>query len=218
MSYSRMLVLIVFCTYCGGVSAESVFTLEPYAIGGVRSFSPDSTSGILLSFGAVKSIDRTVAHFSLTDIPASWESANLEIPLKNIDPGLPLGDMDVFAFFGDGIVSGDEWSAGSLYHHLDNIGGGTNTGPSVFNYEPSFHYVDISSLVIMGIESEHDFVSFVFRSAQSSDRYWMAPGSGTPAPTVEFLLVPEPSAFCLSMALVFSLCICRRRVGQTSRS
>jgi hypothetical protein len=158
----------------------------------------------------VKEIDHTVAHFRLADFGGGIDSARLRIRLQNIDPELPLGDLDVCSFFGDGTVSADEWNAGDFYYRVSGIAGGPSNG-DVMGYPPQTFEVDITPLIALGKSQGRQYVSFEFRPGTIPDRYWMAPNSKTPASDIQVTPVPEPTGVvCLAAACTWSL---RRRSG-----
>ncbi len=223
MTFLRVMILLVIGCFAGDdgmVNASQVLlstSIEANDVASIRNFSSSPSNAFLLTFGAIKSIDRTVVHFELPERLDDIQSAALTFALVNSDPDLPLGDLDIYSFYGDGIVSGDQWDAGRLYHRITDIAGedlwegGDRTGPR-FNTQ----VLELNVLPLLGPSAEqHDFVSFVFRPGQSTDRYFTGVGleqSSIPDPTLIISrAVPEPSTFpWLVIGLTFVL---RRRVS-----
>ena len=115
-SFCIILCLIVIPRICMAVS------LSPADMTGLRSFNNGATV-LLLTFDAVKSgtEDRTIAHFDISGLSGVVPLTMLNIPIRNIDPGLPEGTFEVYSFAGDGVVSTDEWNSGTLFHTFTGI-------------------------------------------------------------------------------------------------
>ena len=52
---------------------------------------------------------RTVFHFDLADVPATYSTVELAMPIHCLDMGPPDGEIDLGVFAGDGVVSLDEF-------------------------------------------------------------------------------------------------------------
>lgn len=113
----------------------------------------------------------------------------LKIPVRNIDSGGPDGTFEVYTFFGDGVVSTDEWASGSLSSTLTGL---------TLSFENL--YVDVTSQLQLGVDLTNPFLSFNFRTLLGNDRYDLALASPfVPAPTLEVgvTAIPEPASFSL---------------------
>jgi len=170
-------------------------TITPVDMTGLRSFD-GGANVLLLDFDAVKTgtEDRTIAHYDISVLTGTTLSAILEIPINNIDPGLPDGTFDVYAFTGDGVVSIDEWNAGVLEHAFTGVEGGNQT--------LSF---DITTLLLNSISNGDTYLSFNFRGGVGTDRYWLSDIFSLPDPTIN-TVVPVPAAvwlFVTGMGMLF---------------
>jgi hypothetical protein len=158
------------------IEASTQITITPTDMTGLRSLG----SLFVLSFEAVKKVgnleDRTVAHFYVGGLPEALPNASLSIPVDNIDPGTPGGIFEVYSFVGDGMVSTDEWDAGTLFHAFAGLPG-----------ERLTLSVDITELLQSAIENGDSYLSFNFR-AGNSDRYWLSDIVGLPEPSITIVL------------------------------
>ena len=136
-------------------STASADTIAPTEMLGLRSDS------LVLTFSAVKNPteDRTIAHFDISGLSGDVTGSTLNLGISNIDPNSPAGTLDVYSFAGDGTVSLDEWSTGSLFHNFAGIAGGYSTLT-----------VDISTLLADAILDGDTYLSFNIRTT-SSDRF-----------------------------------------------
>jgi len=175
---------IIFCSLISTAATASIIT--PTDMTGLRSFD-GGANVLLLSFDAVKSgtEDRTIAHFDISSLTYMPQSSIFDIPIDNIDPGLPGGIFEVYAFAGDGVVSIDEWNAGSLIHTFYGIEGGYST--------LSF---DITTLLQNAYTNGDTYLSFNFRAGDGTDRFWLSDVVGIAEPTITST-VPVPAAFWL---------------------
>jgi hypothetical protein len=181
-------------------------TIPASDMNGLRSLNGGSP--FVLASGDVNYTveDRTVAHFPMSQVYPSFSSVRLNIPLDDIDPNDPTGDLDVYAFNGDGIVSANEFNAGTFYYRITGISGNLST-PSV----------DVTSLVVNSLATHANYLSFVFRQHEDGDRYALYPAAPglLDIATLSVSVVPEPSAMAIAcIGLAFASC--RRR--QTSHS
>ena len=155
---------------------------------GLRSFD-NGVNVLLLGFTAVKPFfnfeDRTVAHFDASIFSGTVPMTTLDIPVDNIDAGDPTGIFNVYSFAGDGVVSGDEWDAGILFHSFTGLEG-----------DPETLSVDVTTLLQNSVDNNDPFLSFNFRSTQ--DRFNLSVG-GLDNATLEVANapVPEPSTMLL---------------------
>jgi len=180
-------------------SGLNAATITPADMTGLRSFDA-GVNVLLLTFDAVKTgtEDRTIAHFDISTLSGATLSAVLEIPINNIDPGLPAGTFDVYSFTGDGIVSIDEWNAGVLEQAFTGIEGGNQTLS-----------LDITTLLLNSISNNDTYLSFNFRGGVGTDRYWLSDINGLPDPVIN-TIVPVPAAVWLfvgGMGMLFGFSV-----------
>lgn len=169
-------------------------TLAASDAAGLRDFGDDGTVDLVLDFLAVKdgTEDRTVLHFPLAGLTPSFLSATLVVPVDNFDVGGDLGEIDVFFFGGDGVVSLDEYGAGLFL--------------TSFVADPDGTYnVDVGAQLsaLLGLGSTH--MAFRF-STTSDDRWFLGDIVGLPDPTLR--IVAEPAGLA---ALGLALAATRRR-------
>jgi hypothetical protein len=148
--------------------------ISPTAAAGIRLiFTMDPPDPFLLSFLAIKAIteDRTVLEFDISELGAI-EQAILDLPLSNIDPCGPPGIIDVFTYSGDGMITADEFFAGTLFTSFSNNGSGTVS-------------VDVTEAVRA---SESNFLGFRL-STTTSDRYDLGSIAGLPEPTLRITFI-----------------------------
>jgi hypothetical protein len=162
--------------------------LNPTDTEGIRRFPGGSP--FHLSFLSIKNTtvspgeetgDRTVTEFDIGALSGAIPSATLDLPLKNIDPGV-VGTIDVFTFSGNGIVTPDLFSEGTYF-------------TSFTNSQSSFEHVDVTSAVQSAVDAGVRFLGFRL-STMTSDRYFLGAIAGLPGPTLS--VVPEPSSFILT--------------------
>ena len=149
--------------------------LEPAAAAGLRSYD-DGRNVIILSFLSVKSgtEDRSILHYALDSVPATFTSARLDIPLENIDPGPPMGTFDVYQFSGFGDVRTGEWDLGTLVHSFTDLGGGIQVLS-----------IDVTPQLVSSKAVSLPFLSFNLRGGWGTDRYnFGALGLSAPVLTV----------------------------------
>lgn len=138
--------------------------VDPVDMRGIRE---TSINPILLNFSAIKEtsgfelIDRTVAHFDISSLMGDVSGSTLNIGILNLDPNAPTGILDVYVFAGDGTVSRDELTMGSLFHSFSGLSGVFQTLT-----------VDISALLSEANLNGDSFLSFNLR-ATDSDRYFL---------------------------------------------
>jgi len=167
---------------------------------GIRDSGDDGTPDAVLTFMAVKDIteDRTVLHFPLAGVPSAVLSATLVVPLDNFDVGVPLGEISVFVFAGDGVVSLDEYGAGSLF--------------AVFQADPSGTYlVDVSAALAAALLAGDTYLSFRL-STVDLDRWLFGSIVGLPDPTLR--IVAEPGGLALAAAGLALAARRRRALGR----
>jgi len=159
-------------------------TITPTDMTGLRSFDGGEII-FLLDFDAVKlgTEDRTVAHFDISGLTGFLPNATLNIPIDNFDPGIPDGVFEIYSFAGDGVVSTDEWDAGTPFHAFTTVPGGNQTLS-----------VDISVLLKTAVDNGDQYLSFSFRGG-NTDRYWLSDIAGLPEPSITIAL-PESKNDC----------------------
>ena len=147
-------------------------------ITGLRSFN-DGVGVTLLTFLAVKSgtEDRVVGHYDIGGLSGTVPTTTFDIPIANIDDGPPEGIFEVYNFAGDGVVSTDEWNAGTLFHTFTGIQGGIQTLS-----------VDVTSLLQAAVDAGDPFLSFSLRAGIGTDRYNMGA-------IVGIVGLPDPALF-----------------------
>jgi hypothetical protein len=187
--WSLLIAVVVFM-----VSEEvGALTITPVEMRGLRDVGGGP---FLLDFSAVKPqlpsglIDRTVAHFDISGV-TTVSNATLNLGISHLDPDPPDGSLDVYVFSGDGLVSTDEWAAGTLAHTFSGISGQLSTLT-----------VDITALFVAAVGNGDAYLSFNLGTVDS-DRYWLSHTIGGVAGTTDgagptfISLVPEPSAALL---------------------
>lgn len=165
----------------------SAAEINPSDIGTLRSFDGITVFDTEWDTNfAVKQIDRTIAHFDIANFPDTFASAILAIPITNFDPGQPEGAFAVYSFAGDGTVSTDEWSLGTLYQACNGL----------TSWEETLT-VDITNLVEEARGNNDSYLSFNFRQGEgTSDRFWLA-FNGGPGPAISTTVTPEPLSYLL---------------------
>jgi hypothetical protein len=192
----RILTILSACvSLCGPacpavVAAGFDIVLNATELRGLRSFDHTTASAFLLGVGSqpvkFETEDRTIGHFSLNTVTNDLDSAELRIPLSNFDPEPPLGTFGVLAFYGDGVVSPNEWDLGTLIQQFTEVGGQTTT-----------LIVNVSSTMKNGLMQRKPNVSFNFRGGPGTDRYFLGGSVGLPDSTILLHYVPEPSTLLL---------------------
>ncbi|RIK77076.1 MAG: hypothetical protein DCC67_13080 [Planctomycetota bacterium] len=168
--------------------------LDAHDITGLRG-------SLVLTFQAVKigTEDRVVAHFDLNGVEPGFEAAVLRIPLANWDPEPPAGSLGVYWFYGDGVVSADEWDAGMLLREVAGIEAPVATLA-----------VEVTSAVNEGLAQQQPYLSFVYRGGPS-DRYFLGSIVNLPDSTILLDYVPEPASWAMAGVGILAVGICRRR-------
>lgn len=142
------------------------FDLLPYDARGIRLIPP-LEEPILLDFLAVKggTEDRTVLEYDVGQLDLEQiDSVKLIIEAGNIDEGGEPGFIDVFTFNGDGIVSQNDFFAGSFFTTFE-----------ASNYL-NIVSVDVTDLVTNTIAMGNPFLGFRL-STTTTDRYWICDGA-----------------------------------------
>jgi hypothetical protein len=191
------------CVAAGGVAD---IVLGANQITGLRSFGSTTAGAFLLDFQAVKAgtEDRVVAHFNLNSVTSDLNSAELRIPLAIWDPGPPLGTFGVYSFYGDGVVSPDEWAAGTLLQQFTNIDGNSSITLRV----------DVTSAIKSGLTQGKPYLSFNFRGGPAFDRYFMGSIVGLPDSSILLHYVPEPNSLAIGSV---ALMVCALKTSRTRR-
>ena len=192
----------VLCCLVGFASFGYTAVIKAADITGLRS-SNNGGSVILLNFAAVNASneDRTVVHFELSTLSGVVPRATLNIPVANLDPGGQDGNFDVYSFFGDGVVSTDEWDSGVLFQSFSGLQDVRET-----------LLVDISRLVQASVNRNIPFLSFNFRG--SVDRYFLGDSIGLPDTSITVgevqTPVPAPSSALLFLSGLAAFVVWRR--------
>jgi len=173
--------------------------ITPVDMTGLRSFD-GGANVLLLTFDAVKLVteDRTIVHFDISGLSGTFSNTVLDIPINNIDPGLPGGIFEVYAFAGDGTVSIEEWSFGTLFQTFTGIAGGEQTLST-----------NITSLLQTAVDNGDTYLSLNFRGG-NNDRYWLSDIFSLPEPSIN--TVPLPPALWLFGFGLSLFCGMRRKV------
>ncbi|QJF51525.1 hypothetical protein [Roseobacter ponti] len=132
--------------------------IDPTDMRGLRDLG---AGPFLLDFSAVKggTEDRTIAHFDITGVGA-FASARLSLSLLNLDSF--DGTLDILSFAGDGLVSADEWDAGSYQGTITGIGGSLTT-----------QTFDITSLLQTAVADGQPWLSLNLLNAPASGRFFL---------------------------------------------
>jgi len=166
-------------------------------------------NGGVLTFASAKlyTEDRVLMHFYTGDLSGPVPKATLLIPTANWDYTYAptpdyVGIVNLYTFSGDGIVSRDEWNAGTLF---ETVGGLT---------EPNLLLeFDVTSLLQGVVDSGGQYLSFNLR-AGSRARFWFGYSVGLPNPSITISTIPVPSAATLlASALAAGLLGLRRKAG-----
>ncbi len=184
---TKILISLAFGIFAISIACNAsatILSLTPEDMTGLRSFN-HGASVSLLGFDAVKSgtEDRTIGHYDMNGLLDTFLSATLDIPIFNLDPGGTPGTFEVYSFNGDGVVSRDEWSFGTLIHTFKGI-----DDPQLILS------LDVTSNVLNAITGEFNFLSFNFRAGTGSDRYWLSDNCGLFAPTLNIDYAPAPGS------------------------
>ncbi len=139
---------------------------------GIRTISGQGP--LLLTFLAVKRTstpldDRTVAEFPLAPVAGPHTYA-LVLGMEDLDPGAPAGTVDVYWYVGDGVVTAEEFNAGTLTTSFPCDGNG------VFS-------VDVTAAVGQALALHAPFVGFRL-STVTADRYFLGSIAGQPEPVL----------------------------------
>lgn len=166
-----------------GRAGADVILLSPVDARGIRQFP--GTPPFLLNFlsinGSVE--DRTVIQFDLTALGGSLPGpAALDLPLRNLDPGGPVGVIDLYTFAGTRTVTPAQFNAGTLFSSFSNNASGVE-------------HVDVTAAVQQAVDAGQQFVGFRLSTA-TADRYLLGPPFTPAGPTLT--VVPEPTTLALA--------------------
>ncbi|MBD1833305.1 MULTISPECIES: hypothetical protein [Cyanophyceae] len=149
------------------LSSVQAFDIFPSDARGLRFFPFEEP--LLLDFLAVNKVvdseDRSVFEYNISQLALNeFSSVKLRLEAGNIDEEGSLGFLDVFTFTGDGIVSPNDFFAGSFF--------------TTFEASSSLNIVsiDITDLVISTLATGNPFLG-VRLSTATSDRYTICGGS-----------------------------------------
>jgi hypothetical protein len=151
---------------------------------GIRQLPGQPAS--LLDFLAVnRSIeDRAVIEFDIRGLAGSVPLTTLNLDLLNLDPGGPVGRIDLFTFAGTGMVTPDLFSVGAFFTSFDNN-------------QSAFELVDVTAAVQAAVNAGEPFLGFRL-STTTSDRFFLGPPFTQIQPTLAVgAPVAEPSTVLL---------------------
>ena len=117
----------------------------------------------------------TVAHYDLSQVPATWSAALLIVPLHCLQPDPPDGMVNVYCFAGDGECSIDEAGVGTLIETTSGIAG-----------EYPTLLVDLAAKVQEYIGLGHTHLSLRFESPTGLDDYDLGAEGDVEEPTITF--------------------------------
>lgn len=140
-------------------------------------------------------IDRTILEFEVSSLDGG-EQVFLDLHVDNADPGGIAGEIEVFGYFGDGIVTPSDFDTPGEFIS------------SFFTPDTVAHeMIDVTSLIQESINSNEEFLTFRL-STTGTDRYGLGAGFGQPIPTLK--VVPEPATIGLVVAGLVGICSRRR--------
>lgn len=183
----------------------------PAIAGAIRQYGLDllPLSFLAVKYSPLSSEDRTLLEFDLQGIPSSaviW-SAELGLPLRNIDPGGAIGFLDVYIYAGDGAITPLDFSAGNLFFSLPANVSGT-------------YLVPVTQVVEDALDFGQPFAGARLSTA-TDDRYDLGELAGLPDPflRIDGVGLPEPEGALLGLAALASLAsLERRRAAHRSKA
>jgi hypothetical protein len=178
-------ILIAVC------SVEYSYAIEINATDarGIRRDLPGGDP-FLLDFLAVKrdTEDRTVLEFDVTGLAPTPPTTFLILPILDIDPGDPIGTLDVFTFVGNGVITPSDFFAGNFFTTID-----INENPPT---DRTTSLIDVTVAVENTLAVGGKFLGFRL-STTSSDRFDLGSvGVFLPDPVLR-TAVPEPSTISI---------------------
>jgi hypothetical protein len=141
-------------------------------------------------------IDVTVTEFDLAGIIRKDFPITLDIWYDNIDEGLPDGIIDIYVYSGDGVVTVDDFDAGTLFTSFTAINNSTHIidfgGP--YEYSCGYASIDVTSIVLAMLDYDDTYLG-IRLSTETSDRYNIGDMCALPNPVLT--IIPEPATICL---------------------
>jgi hypothetical protein len=172
----------------------SAFTIEDQDAKCVRWNGENCTP--LTSLFIKNPIDRTLLEFDISGINID-SVITLDIWYDNLDKDLPDGIIDVFTYTGDGVVTGDDFYAGTLYNSftaIENNVYNIDLGYEFYEYPCGYASIDITPIVLAAINSGDEYLG-IRLSTETSDRFNLGKGSLLPNPFLT--VIPEPATILI---------------------
>jgi hypothetical protein len=170
-----------------GSTQADVIVLSPAHAHGIRQFPGGPPFSLTFLSINASTEDRTVLEFDLRGLGGSVTGATLDLDLFNLDPGGPVGVIDVFPFPGTGTVTPDLFSAGTFLTSLSNN-------------QSELEHADVTVAVRAAVVVGEPFLGFRLSTA-TGDRFLLGPPFTQLGPTLTVSLgpaeVPEPSTLVL---------------------
>jgi hypothetical protein len=199
-SMRRFILLLAVMVLAASAGNAATIAVSP-ASG--RSIRLDLGQYLLLDFLSVMNpSDRAILEYDVSDLSPSVPLVTLDISFGNLDyPSAPEGIVDIFAFIGDGTVTGDDFYAGGPTPLISFVG---ENGP-----EYGYISIDVTSAVKGVLAGGGQYIGFRL-STETTDRFFLGEAIDVPNPVLT--AVPEP--LTLSILALGSLLVRGRRSRQ----
>ena len=182
--------------------------INPADARGIRRSPP--APPLMLNFLAIKNDslleDRTVIEFDVSTLSGTVPMTTLDLHLRELDEGGPVGIIDVFTFFGDGVIAPDDFFAGTFFTSF----------PA--NEHLQLVHVDVTAAAQASVDAGQEFIGFRL-STITEDRYDFGPTfpGGIP-PTLTVTTVAEPASLTVLSIATLALLLLPAVSANTRKS